>query len=184
MVTSVYLGDSGELISMIYTLGLAHPTGFPFYIMLGKVFSLLPLANVAFKLNFMSGLFAAFIPVIIFYIVRILLKEEKNKILKYTLAISASLIFMSSYTVWSQAVAARIYTLNAFFCASALLLFLYFIEIKASNKALYLLALLTGIGAGLHISFIIFVFILWVYIAIKYFRVVKKNILWILFFMF
>ena len=46
-------GDSGELISMIKTLGIAHPTGFPLYILLGKVFSLFPLANPAFKINFM-----------------------------------------------------------------------------------------------------------------------------------
>jgi hypothetical protein len=54
---SIYFGDSGELIAMICTLGVPHPTGFPLYILAGKLFAFLPLASPAFRVNLMSAFF-------------------------------------------------------------------------------------------------------------------------------
>ena len=34
--------DSGELAVVCKTLGIAHPTGYPLYTLLGRLFSLLP----------------------------------------------------------------------------------------------------------------------------------------------
>ena len=40
-------------------LGIAHPPGFPLYTMLGKLFTLIPFGDVAYRVNLMSALFAA-----------------------------------------------------------------------------------------------------------------------------
>ncbi len=56
---TVTLVDSGELILVCATLGVAHPPGFPVYTLIGHLFSKLPVGSVAFRLSFMSGCFAA-----------------------------------------------------------------------------------------------------------------------------
>ena len=40
--------DGVELITASATLGIPHPPGYPTYVVLGKLFSLLPMGTVAF----------------------------------------------------------------------------------------------------------------------------------------
>ncbi|MDE2291009.1 MAG: DUF2723 domain-containing protein, partial [Elusimicrobia bacterium] len=48
--------DSGDLAASAWTLGVAHPPGYPFYTLLGHVWAaLLPLGTVAYRLNLMSA---------------------------------------------------------------------------------------------------------------------------------
>src|SRR5437667_87566 len=52
--------DSGELATDLYTLGIAHPTGYPFFTLVGYAFSHLPLGlRVIYQLNLMAALFCA-----------------------------------------------------------------------------------------------------------------------------
>src|SRR5262245_4704364 len=51
--------DSGELILAAYGLGVAHPPGVPLWIMLAHLASLVPVGNVAVRINFSSAVFAA-----------------------------------------------------------------------------------------------------------------------------
>jgi len=59
LAPTVGLIDSGELTLAAWLPGIAHPPGFPIYILIGYLFSHLPLGSVAQRLNFMSALFAA-----------------------------------------------------------------------------------------------------------------------------
>ena len=57
---TVYVGDSGELAAAVHTLGVAHPPGYPLYLTLGKLFSLLvPVGRPVFRLNLFSAAAAA-----------------------------------------------------------------------------------------------------------------------------
>ncbi len=181
MAPTFTFGDSGELISMITNLGISHPTGFPLYILLGKVFSLLPLANAGFRINLMSALFGALTPALMFLAFSTCFKKEENRFVRYSISASMATLFIFSYTLWSQAAMSRIYTLNAAFCAAILLLFFLFEE-NENPKYLFLWALLTGLGAGLHLTLAVFSGILWLHLAFKNFPAVKKNIIWLLFF--
>jgi hypothetical protein len=51
--------DSGELTLAAWSLGNAHPPGFPLYLMLTRLFMLLPLGSVAVRANAASAFFAA-----------------------------------------------------------------------------------------------------------------------------
>src|SRR4029077_15460606 len=51
--------DSGELILAAQGLGVAHPPGFPLWVMLAHLASLVPLGSVAVRINFLDALFAA-----------------------------------------------------------------------------------------------------------------------------
>src|SRR5215475_13854809 len=59
LAPTVTLVDSGELILAAHGLGVAHPPGFPLWILLAHLASLLPFGNVAARINFSSAFFAA-----------------------------------------------------------------------------------------------------------------------------
>jgi len=59
LAPTVTLVDSGELIVAARFLGVAHPPGFPLYVMLAHLASLIPIGNVAVRINFVSAFFAA-----------------------------------------------------------------------------------------------------------------------------
>lgn len=56
---TVTLVDSGELIVAARFLGVAHPPGFPLYLILAHLASLVPIGNIAVRINFVSAFFAA-----------------------------------------------------------------------------------------------------------------------------
>jgi len=59
LAPTVTLVDSGELIVAARFLGVAHPPGFPLYVMLAHLASLVPIGNIAVRINFVSAFFAA-----------------------------------------------------------------------------------------------------------------------------
>ncbi|HLG16740.1 MAG TPA: DUF2723 domain-containing protein [Blastocatellia bacterium] len=59
LAPTVALVDSGELIVAAETLGVAHPPGFPVYVLLAHFATLIPVGSVAVRVNFASALFAA-----------------------------------------------------------------------------------------------------------------------------
>jgi hypothetical protein len=102
--------DSFEFQVVSYTLGIAHPSGYPLYILLGKLFTFLPLGNVAYRVNLVSPLFAS-LAVVCLYLCLVHLTQHR------AISLLAALTFAFSRTFWSQAVIAEVYTLNAFFVA-------------------------------------------------------------------
>ncbi|MBC8264883.1 MAG: DUF2723 domain-containing protein, partial [Anaerolineales bacterium] len=109
--------DSFEFQVVSHTLGVAHPTGYPLYILLGKLFTLLPVGNVAYRVNLISPLFASLAIVYLYLCLMHLTRHRAASLL-------AALTFAFSRTFWSQAVIAEVYTLNAFFVAFVLYLLL------------------------------------------------------------
>ena len=49
---TIYVGDSGELAAAVHVLGIPHPTGYPLYVLLGKLWTLfVPLGSIAYRLS-------------------------------------------------------------------------------------------------------------------------------------
>src|SRR5206468_2379248 len=49
--------DAGDLATSSYTLGIAHPPGYPLYTLLGRIFALLvPIGDVGFRYGLFSAL--------------------------------------------------------------------------------------------------------------------------------
>jgi hypothetical protein len=100
--------DSLEFHLVCPTLGIAHPTGYPLYTLLGKFFTLIPIGDAAYRVNLMSAFFAALTVLVTCLIVRMLTDNSLS-------AFFASLAIAVSPVFWSQAVIAEVYSLNAFF---------------------------------------------------------------------
>ncbi len=59
LAPTVTLVDSGELIVAARSLGVAHPPGFPLYVLLANAATRLPIGNVAMRVNLASAVFGA-----------------------------------------------------------------------------------------------------------------------------
>ena len=59
LTPTVPFWDSGEFIAVSYILGIPHPPGTPFYVLLGRIATLIPWATVAQRVNGLSALAAA-----------------------------------------------------------------------------------------------------------------------------
>jgi len=60
LAPSVVQIDSGELAAVQLTLGIAHPTGYPLYTVLGYLFSLIPLPlSKIYQMNLLAAIYCA-----------------------------------------------------------------------------------------------------------------------------
>jgi hypothetical protein len=108
--------DSGELSTVAATLGIAHPTGYPLFTLLGWVFAHLPVAReVVVRLNIMAALFCAAGLAGYFHVIRRLLlltvAKGGSQVAATAAAALATLLLAFSETYWSEAVAVEVYSL-------------------------------------------------------------------------
>ena len=121
--------DSGELSTVACTLGIAHPTGYPLFTLLGWAFSRLPLAHTEIaRLNLMAALFCSAASGILVLVFRrvILLTGRRGSAHPHP-AVSASggaLMLAFSATYWSQALEVEVYPLHLLLVSLVLLQFL------------------------------------------------------------
>lgn len=117
--------DSLEFPLVVHRLAIAHPTGYPLYTLLGKLFSFGNPTNVAYQVNLMSAFFGA-LTVAVFYLVVIALTQASPAKISPTAqqagAVIGATVFGLGPIFFSQATIAEVYTLNAFFLATILLL--------------------------------------------------------------
>ena len=147
---SVYGGNSGELISSAATLGISHPTGFPLYLLAGKLFAfLVPFGDMAFRFNIFSALFAALTVAVVYLI----LKELNSNTLA---AFLGALTLAFSSTFWSHAVIAQTYAMTGFFIALCIYCLLLW-RSRRKDKYLYLLSAALGLGLGTHPAILLIV---------------------------
>ncbi len=159
--------DGGDLITASYTLGIPHPPGYPTYVVLGKLFSFVPLGTVAFRYNLFSAVCAAVAAGLLTAAIRAQWGGRVPPLVAAAAALSLAFLPL----VWSQAVVAEVYSLNLLLVAAWLLCFvrgraggsglLLGLAITAHPTSLLLLPtaivatkpgrarLLAGIGAGL-----------------------------------
>lgn len=76
LAPTVWFIDSGELSAVASTLGIAHPTGYPLFTIVGHIFTLLPFSNSeVYKLNVMSAFFCALGIFVFFLLVKFLISN-------------------------------------------------------------------------------------------------------------
>src|SRR5215211_3473956 len=72
LAPSLLWGDSAEFQTLSYTLGMTHPSGYMTQIMLGKLFTYIPVGDIAYRVNLMSAFFGALAVGEMYLIVRLL----------------------------------------------------------------------------------------------------------------
>lgn len=134
--------DSPEFQLVCYRLGVAHPTGYPLYTLLGWLFTRLPFGDAAYRVNLLSAVCAAGALAGLFVLVRELTGRPLAGLLS-ALALAVSPVF------WSQATIAEVYTLHL--CITVwLLVALARWEASGAERWLIIAAGLFGAGLAHH----------------------------------
>lgn len=159
--------DCGEFIAASFKLQVPHPPGAPFFLLLGRIFSLLSLGDltkVAYWINMVSVLASAFTILFLFWTITLLTQKLVGKPASdYTTADSVlvagtgavgALAYTFSDTFWFSAVEAEVYGMSSFFTAIVVWAAFRWERIEdeaAANRWLIFIAYLTGLSIGVHL---------------------------------
>ncbi|MCI0405732.1 MAG: DUF2723 domain-containing protein, partial [candidate division Zixibacteria bacterium] len=155
--------DCGEFIACAAILGIPHPPGSPLYVIIGRLFTLLPISpDIGVRVNLVSVISSAFAAMVGYLIVHRLVDhwtkdktEWRFRIWKYVGGISGGLTLAFSRTFWSSAVEAEVYGLAML--VTLLILYLGILwwqrpSEARGNQYLILAAYLGILGTALHMT--------------------------------
>jgi lipoprotein NlpI len=167
VTTSIPFWDSGEFIATSYILGIPHPPGTPLYVLIGRLFSILPLGNVYLQVNWLSALASAAAALFTFLVtVRLVrlcqtrahLGQERttsDEIIAWTAGATAAFFCAFSNTFWDSAIEAEVYALSSMVQIASVYLALRWWEELGNDGgdgrlllAWYLMCLCIGIHLG------------------------------------
>src|SRR5476651_1933424 len=150
--------DTSEYIAAAYTLGIPHPPGNPMFVLIGRVFTLLPIApNAAMRVNLLAALSSAVSAGMWFLITeRVLVGWFNERWQRITGGALAALIGATAFTVWAQSVVnEKVYTVSLAGLAIAAWLIVRWCDEPdgaKADKTLVLIAYLIGLGYGIHMA--------------------------------
>lgn len=104
---TVQFGDSAELQTVALTGGIPHATGYPVFVLVGRVFALLPFADLGFRITFMGACLAA-------ATVALLVLVMAQLGLSLGAALAGAFVLGMSFTFWHVALLTEVYSLAAF----------------------------------------------------------------------
>jgi tetratricopeptide (TPR) repeat protein len=118
LTPTVPFWDSGEFIAVSYILGIPHPPGTPFYVLLGRIATLVPWETVAQRVNALSALAAALTVWLTFFtglkLVRIAQgpdRKPSDEWIAVAAAAAGALLLAFSDSFWENAIEAEVYAL-------------------------------------------------------------------------
>lgn len=160
---SVSFWDCGEFIAASVSLQVPHPPGTPFFLILGNIFSKLPIGeNLGFRVNMISVLSSALSILLLYLIAVKLIENYKGKkadnlfdaLSTYVSAAIGALAFSFSDTFWFNGVEAEVYAFSTFLFAAVTYLIIRWNEWadnKDSEKYILMIAYLLGLATGVHL---------------------------------
>jgi len=154
--------DSGELASVCALLGIAHPTGYPLFTLLGHIWTFIPHSVPLIQiLNYFAGFLTSLSAVFFYFALLELFKildfnnanQDEEKTSNKWLALISGFIYAFALTVWGQAGAIEVYPLHILFINIILLFFLKsFTNKEKKEHYLLLTAFLLGLSFTNHLT--------------------------------
>src|SRR5262245_45297639 len=159
LAPSTAMWDTSEYIAAAYTLGLPHPPGNPLFVLVGRVFAMLPIfgPTVAVRINVLAAICSAVSAGMWFLITeRVLVGWFPQRWQRITGGVIAALIGATSFTVWNQSVVnEKVYTVSLVGIAIISWLMIRWSDDPDGHKAdriLVLVAYLLGLGYANHMG--------------------------------
>ena len=139
----VWFWDTGEMDTVPWILGIAHPTGFPAYVLIGYVFShVVAIGSVAFRMSIMS---ACAMSAAAYFVYRSVEEEGASR----WIAAAAAWFFAFGAVVWTRGTRAEVHALAA--CAFAATIFYALCWYRSgAARDIYAAAIAWGIGLAVH----------------------------------
>lgn len=159
--------DCGEFVAGSYKLQAPHPPGTPFFLLIGRLFSLLArndVTQVAYWVNMVSVVCSAGTIMLLFWSIT-LLGLKMMKMPKEQLSFAQTLTLLGAGTVgalaytfsdsfWFSAVEAEVYAMSALFTSFVFWAILKWDTVenpRFANQWLLLITYVTGLSLGVHI---------------------------------
>lgn len=144
--------DTLEFQLVLPTFGIAHPTGYPLYTLLGGLWSrLLPFGNWAWRVNLLSALTAAATVALLFVLTRRLTRDGSGRGDNWA-GLAAVAAFGWGPVWWQQATVAEVYALHNLLVTAILLTAISIPGLTgaARNQRVMILLALIGLGLAHH----------------------------------
>jgi len=170
-------GDTSWYAIELPQMQLLPPTGYPVFSLIGKLFSIIPIGPLAFRLNLISAVFGSLTILFLFMAINKLIKNEPVSLI-------ASLSFAFVYPYWFFANRLEFDTLNSFYIAILLFAILKYRESPIRKNLYFCFACLGFLLTNHPIAFFIMpaFLILIIIIKPKIFKNARAIFLSILFF--
>ncbi|MDD5361492.1 MAG: DUF2723 domain-containing protein [Ignavibacteria bacterium] len=193
LAPGLYFIDTGELATACIKLGIAHPTGYPLFTLIGRLFTLMPIGEDIYELNLMCAIMSAVSTFVFFHLMHFVItelnlnsgnnddklfkKSDGNEALINIIALSGSLVLAFSNTFWNTANSLEVYSLHVLFVITVIFVFLKackgYVESKGKDDLRYwiLFAFILGLSFSNHLTTIFLsVGFLYLYFAINGFK--------------
>ena len=132
--------------------GVPHPSGYPTYCLLSRLWAVLPLGSIARRFNLFSSVCAASSAGLLYDLLhRILGSQERSARTSRLLAAVVALTWASGRTLWSQALITEVYSLGILLVMVTLWLAAR-IDSMSPVQEWLLVGIAVGVGIGAHLT--------------------------------
>ncbi len=142
LAPTIYNLDSAELTTAVATNGIVRATGYPLYLVLGKIWSWFPIGDIGYRMNLFSAVCGA---------ATILLLDRILRRLKVTpwVRLGALGLLATAPYFWALSLIAEVYTLHTLLMAGIILLLMRWADAPSPGRLAAPL-LLTALSTGNH----------------------------------
>jgi len=183
--------DSSELAAVQATLGIAHPTGYPLFTIVGYLFNKIPISSNPFLTLNILNLIWGVLAIIVFYFLQVLILKNvfkegtvrSDSWIYVIIAVFGSFLLAFSFAFWSESLSVEVYTLHFF-----LLMLIIWSGVKSyfspnpvtlSKRSIFTkwlpVAVFVGLGFSNHLTTLYIVPAL-LFLFIKKYRFTKKSV--------
>lgn len=159
---TVSFWDCGEFIACSYKLAVPHPPGAPLYLLVARIFTLLPIfADIAKRVNFISNLSSAFTVLFLYLItasmIRAYLGKERKGFMAWVPYLGSAigaLSFAFTTSFWFNAVEAEVYAPSMLFTSLVVWLIMVWSERSdqiGNERYLLVIMYMVGLAIGVHL---------------------------------
>ncbi|MCH9024841.1 MAG: DUF2723 domain-containing protein, partial [candidate division Zixibacteria bacterium] len=163
MAPTLSFWDCGEFIACSYILGIPHPPGTPLYILIGRIFSIIPIfEDISARLNFLSALSSAFTALFCYLCAAKILAywfdnkaDFTNRLIIHAGSVSGAFMAAFGITNWNNSVETEVYGLSMMLFMGILWLTLLYLDKRdepGSIKLVVLIFYLAFLGIGVHMT--------------------------------
>ena len=189
MAPTLSFWDCGESIASAYTLGIPHPPGAPFFLLVAHLFSMIPFfSDIGARVNLLSTLVSSATVMLAYLItIRFIVLYRKidpdswspaEKVSAYGGALIGALALAFSDSFWFNAVEAGVWSSSSFFTAIIIWLMLRWYEEDPKpghERWLLLVMFIIGLSIGVHLLSLLAVFAIAVVYYVKKYEVTVKS---------
>jgi tetratricopeptide (TPR) repeat protein len=141
---SVHVGDSGEFILAAFTLGNTHPPSSPLWCLITKLFTFIPVSNIAWRVTLSSAFYSSLAALFLFLLLNQLSRSP-------WIGLAVSVLFATQKTVWFISTMAKNYALVLLIVMLLITLIHKWLE---TGRPRYLYAASFVLGSGITVHFI------------------------------